>query len=65
MFGFYVGAVSALIGMYQGLNSPGQLTQWSSTGGDPCGQNWKGVTCSGSRVTEMYLLHNHLLFIVN
>ncbi|KAK1436950.1 hypothetical protein QVD17_02734 [Tagetes erecta] len=47
--------VSALVGMYQSLNSPGQLTQWSSTGGDPCGQNWKGVTCSGSRVTEINL----------
>ncbi|KAI3788971.1 hypothetical protein L2E82_02180 [Cichorium intybus] len=25
-----------------------------SNGGDPCGENWKGVTCLGSRVTKMY-----------
>ncbi|KAL8232489.1 hypothetical protein R6Q57_002267 [Mikania cordata] len=47
--------VSALNAMYQNLNSPGQLTKWSSAGGDPCAENWKGVTCSGSRVTEINL----------
>ncbi|KAM3699115.1 hypothetical protein ACB098_05G001000 [Castanea mollissima] len=41
--------------MYSSLNSPSQLTQWSSTGDDPCGQSWKGVTCSGTRVTEIKL----------
>ncbi|CAN0877803.1 Protein STRUBBELIG-RECEPTOR FAMILY 6 [Linum grandiflorum] len=41
--------------MYSSLNSPGQLTQWSSSGNDPCSQNWRGVTCSGSRVTEIKL----------
>ncbi|XP_050285072.1 protein STRUBBELIG-RECEPTOR FAMILY 6 [Quercus robur] len=41
--------------MYSSLNSPNQLTQWSSTGGDPCGQSWKGVTCSGTQVTEIKL----------
>ncbi|KAJ9559943.1 hypothetical protein OSB04_005103 [Centaurea solstitialis] len=46
---------SALMAMYQNLNSPGQLTKWSSTGGDPCEENWKGVTCDGSRVTEIQL----------
>ncbi|XP_024969192.1 protein STRUBBELIG-RECEPTOR FAMILY 7-like isoform X1 [Cynara cardunculus var. scolymus] len=49
---------SALRVMYQSLNSPGQLTKWSSNAGDPCGENWKGVTCSGSRVTEMYAAFN-------
>ncbi|XP_059640861.1 protein STRUBBELIG-RECEPTOR FAMILY 6 [Cornus florida] len=44
---------SALMAMYSGLNSPSQLTKWSSTGGDPCGESWKGITCSGSRVTEI------------
>ncbi|KAL4584512.1 hypothetical protein LXL04_009115 [Taraxacum kok-saghyz] len=44
---------SALRVMYQSLNSPGQLTKWTANGGDPCGENWKGVTCSGSRVTEI------------
>ncbi|KAJ6327341.1 hypothetical protein OIU78_014257 [Salix suchowensis] len=46
---------SALRVMYSSLNSPGQLTQWSANGDDPCGQNWKGITCSGSRVTEIKL----------
>ncbi|KAK4591556.1 hypothetical protein RGQ29_021671 [Quercus rubra] len=41
--------------MYSSLNSPNQLTQWSSTGGDPCGQSWKGVTCSDTQVTEIKL----------
>ncbi|XP_023766750.1 protein STRUBBELIG-RECEPTOR FAMILY 7 [Lactuca sativa] len=46
---------SALRVMYQSLNSPGQLTKWTANGGDPCGDHWKGVTCSGSRVTEIDL----------
>lgn len=46
---------AALRVMYQSLNSPGQLTKWSSNAGDPCGDNWKGVKCSGSRVTEINL----------
>ncbi|XP_041015839.1 protein STRUBBELIG-RECEPTOR FAMILY 7-like isoform X1 [Juglans microcarpa x Juglans regia] len=46
---------AALRDMYSSLNSPPQLTQWSSTGDDPCGQSWKGVTCTGSRVTEIKL----------
>ncbi|KAJ6715028.1 PROTEIN STRUBBELIG-RECEPTOR FAMILY 6 [Salix viminalis] len=41
--------------MFNSMNSPGQLTQWSGNGDDPCGQNWKGITCSGSRVTEIKL----------
>ncbi|EEF29059.1 leucine-rich repeat transmembrane protein kinase, putative [Ricinus communis] len=41
--------------MYTSLNSPPQLTKWTSNGGDPCGESWKGVTCSGSRVTEIKL----------
>ncbi|CAF2155158.1 BnaA01g29460D [Brassica napus] len=47
---------SALNYMFSAMNSPGQLSQWtSSSGGDPCGQNWKGVTCSDSRVTQIKL----------
>eukprot|EP00258_Populus_trichocarpa_P014562 XP_006369070.2 protein STRUBBELIG-RECEPTOR FAMILY 6 [Populus trichocarpa] len=46
---------SALRVMFSSMNSPGQLTQWSANGDDPCGQNWKGITCSGSRVTEIKL----------
>ncbi|KAL5698606.1 Protein STRUBBELIG-REPTOR FAMILY 6 [Ranunculus cassubicifolius] len=47
--------VSALTVMYSSLNSPSQLTGWSANGNDPCAQNWKGVTCSGSKVTELKL----------
>ncbi|CAA7024684.1 unnamed protein product [Microthlaspi erraticum] len=46
---------SALNAMFTSMNSPGQLSQWTGSGGDPCGQNWKGVTCSGSRVTQIKL----------
>ncbi|GAB4849973.1 Protein STRUBBELIG-REPTOR FAMILY 6, variant 2 [Ancistrocladus abbreviatus] len=46
---------AALTNMYSGMNSPPQLTGWSSSSSnpDPCGQSWKGVTCSGSRITEI------------
>ncbi|CAI9773545.1 unnamed protein product [Fraxinus pennsylvanica] len=44
---------SALRVMYTALNSPQQLTKWSGTAGDPCGESWKGITCSGSKVTEI------------
>ncbi|KAF2323690.1 hypothetical protein GH714_036608 [Hevea brasiliensis] len=46
---------SALRVMYTSLGSPEQLSQWNSNGGDPCVESWKGVTCSGSRVTEIKL----------
>ncbi|MCD9640296.1 hypothetical protein HAX54_025499 [Datura stramonium] len=47
---------SALRVMYSSLNSPGKLTKWSSSdGGDPCGESWKGITCSGNRVTEIQI----------
>ncbi|XP_022152611.1 protein STRUBBELIG-RECEPTOR FAMILY 6-like isoform X2 [Momordica charantia] len=49
------GDVSALNSMYSSLNLPPILIQWSSSGGDPCGLTWKGITCSGSRVTEISL----------
>ncbi|KAK7294550.1 hypothetical protein RJT34_17439 [Clitoria ternatea] len=38
--------------MFQSMNSPSQLN-WN--GDDPCGQSWKGITCSGNRVTEIKL----------
>ncbi|KAI4387332.1 hypothetical protein MLD38_005172 [Melastoma candidum] len=44
---------AALREMYSFLNSPPQLTQWSSSGNDPCGQLWKGISCSGDRVIEI------------
>ncbi|KAL0562181.1 hypothetical protein IC582_002633 [Cucumis melo] len=46
---------SALKVLYTSLNSPSQLTQWNANGDDPCGQSWRGITCSGSRVTEINL----------
>ncbi|RWW30988.1 hypothetical protein GW17_00004401 [Ensete ventricosum] len=50
---YFIFAVSALNELYSNLNSPSQLTGWSSSGGDPCGKDWKGIKCSGSSVTEM------------
>ncbi|XP_031476558.1 protein STRUBBELIG-RECEPTOR FAMILY 5-like isoform X1 [Nymphaea colorata] len=47
--------VSALKVMYSSLNSAPQLTGWSSAGGDPCADSWKGIKCSGSSVTEIKL----------
>lgn len=44
---------AVLMHMFSSLNSPPQLTKWSSTGGDPCHDSWKGVKCSGPRVTEI------------
>ncbi|WVZ55718.1 hypothetical protein U9M48_006343 [Paspalum notatum var. saurae] len=41
--------------LFTTLNSPGQLNGWQASGGDPCGQQWKGVTCSGSGVTKILL----------
>ncbi|MFQ6643771.1 hypothetical protein Gotur_017991 [Gossypium turneri] len=49
------GDASALGVMFSGLNSPQQLTGWTANNGDPCGQSWKGVTCSDQRVTEIKL----------
>lgn len=48
--------VSALSDLYTSLGSPPQLTGWTATkADDPCAQSWKGVTCSGTAVTEIHL----------
>lgn len=47
--------VSALNVMYSSMNSPSQLDGWKSSGGDPCGDSWKGIKCSGSSITEIDL----------
>ncbi|XP_066379258.1 protein STRUBBELIG-RECEPTOR FAMILY 7-like [Miscanthus floridulus] len=47
--------VNVLNTLFTSLNSPGQLTGWQANGGDPCGQSWKGITCSGSGVTKIIL----------
>ena len=49
-------AVAVLNTLFKSLNSPGQLNGWQANGGDPCGQSWKGVICSGSGVTKMSVL---------
>ncbi|XP_050223942.1 protein STRUBBELIG-RECEPTOR FAMILY 6-like [Mercurialis annua] len=46
---------AALRNMFNSFGSPGQLTKWTGNGGDPCGESWKGVTCTGTRVTEIKL----------
>ncbi|XP_010928423.1 protein STRUBBELIG-RECEPTOR FAMILY 8 isoform X1 [Elaeis guineensis] len=45
--------VQALGVLYSSLNSPPQLSGWTSSGGDPCRDSWKGITCSGSAVTAI------------
>ncbi|KAG6767754.1 hypothetical protein POTOM_026640 [Populus tomentosa] len=47
--------VSALNVMFTSLNSPSKLSGWQSSGGDPCGDSWEGIQCSGSSVTEIKL----------
>ncbi|VVA28683.1 PREDICTED: STRUBBELIG-RECEPTOR FAMILY [Prunus dulcis] len=39
--------VTALQDFYEALNSPPQLKGWRLDGGDPCGESWVGVSCSG------------------
>eukprot|EP00250_Pteridium_aquilinum_P010843 c19666_g2_i1 orf=206-2053(+) len=46
---------TALQTLYGSLNTPGALTSWVSSNGDPCGQSWKGIVCAGSAVTEINL----------
>lgn len=41
--------------MYQYLKPHSKLDGWKSNGGNPCDDSWKGIKCSGSDVTEMYL----------
>lgn len=45
--------VQALQVVYSSLNNPSQLTGWKMSGGDPCGESWKGVTCEGSAVVSI------------
>ncbi|OAY66718.1 Protein STRUBBELIG-RECEPTOR FAMILY 7 [Ananas comosus] len=47
--------VSALNVLFTSLNSPSQLNGWTANNGDPCGQPWQGITCSGSAVTAIKL----------
>ncbi|CAI0406706.1 unnamed protein product [Linum tenue] len=47
--------VLALEDQYRALNSPPQLKRWRLDGGDPCGESWMGVSCSGSSVIRLKL----------
>lgn len=53
-------SVAALNVMFNSMNKPSQLSGWKSSGGDPCDDDdeWKGIECSGSSVTEMYANEN-------
>uniref|UniRef100_K4A271 Protein kinase domain-containing protein n=1 Tax=Setaria italica TaxID=4555 RepID=K4A271_SETIT len=54
--------VAALNVMFNSMNKPSQLSGWKSSGGDPCGgdEEWKGIECSGSSVTEIDASNNNL-----
>lgn len=45
--------VQALQVIFTSSNSPPQLTGWIGSGGDPCAESWKGVTCEGSKVVSI------------
>ncbi|KAG6518937.1 hypothetical protein ZIOFF_022423 [Zingiber officinale] len=47
-------ATSALYVLFGSLNSAPQLSGWKQSG-DPCGESWQGITCSGSSVTAIKL----------
>ncbi|CAN8237105.1 unnamed protein product [Cochlearia groenlandica] len=47
--------VLALQDLYKSLNNPQQLRGWKLEGGDPCGEVWMGVSCSGSSVVDLQL----------
>ena len=53
-------AVQGLQVIYNSLNGPSQLTGWTNSSGDPCGESWKGVTCEGSAVVSMWVCLSHL-----
>ncbi|XP_057795022.1 protein STRUBBELIG-RECEPTOR FAMILY 8 [Salvia miltiorrhiza] len=47
--------VQGLQVLYTSLNNPSQLTGWKSSGGDPCGESWKGITCQRSSVVSIQI----------
>ncbi|KAJ8427096.1 hypothetical protein Cgig2_011296 [Carnegiea gigantea] len=53
-------SAQALQVLYGALNNPPQLTGWTSSGSDPCGESWKGVKCDGSAVVSLDLSNNNL-----
>uniref|UniRef100_M1BE11 Kinase n=1 Tax=Solanum tuberosum TaxID=4113 RepID=M1BE11_SOLTU len=47
--------LQALQVLYASLNSPSQLSNWKSNGGDPCGESWKGITCQASSIVSIQI----------
>ncbi|XP_010423291.1 PREDICTED: protein STRUBBELIG-RECEPTOR FAMILY 2 [Camelina sativa] len=53
--------VLALQDLYKSLSNPEQLRGWRLEGGDPCGETWMGVSCSGSSIVDLQLRELKLL----
>ncbi|RLM55038.1 protein STRUBBELIG-RECEPTOR FAMILY 3-like [Panicum miliaceum] len=51
--------VSAINGLYVALGSP-TLPGWTGNGGDPCGELWQGIVCTGSTITGINLSNNKI-----
>ncbi|KAG0595427.1 hypothetical protein M758_UG165900 [Ceratodon purpureus] len=49
------GDVNALNQIFSDLNNDPRLTNWVQSAGDPCANNWLGVTCQGTFVTSIKL----------
>ncbi|KAG5243900.1 receptor protein kinase [Salix suchowensis] len=43
----------AILQAFRGRLENPELLEWPANGDDPCGQSWKHVFCSGSRVTQI------------
>lgn len=55
--------VAAINSLYVALGSP-LLEGWKATGGDPCLEQWEGVSCVFSNITALYVPPHFLkLFI--
>ncbi|KAM0866987.1 hypothetical protein ACQ4PT_042295 [Festuca glaucescens] len=54
--------VEALNVLFTSMNKPSKLDGWKADGGDPCDDDdeWKGIECSGSSVTEIDVSDNKL-----
>ncbi|XP_010534354.1 PREDICTED: protein STRUBBELIG-RECEPTOR FAMILY 2-like isoform X2 [Tarenaya hassleriana] len=45
--------VEVLQDVFKALNCPQRLKGWKLNSGDPCGESWMGVSCSGSSIVEL------------
>ncbi|XP_021825516.1 protein STRUBBELIG-RECEPTOR FAMILY 2-like isoform X2 [Prunus avium] len=46
---------TAVEDFYKALNGPPQLKGWRLDSGDPCGESWAGLSCSGSSIIHLKL----------